>query len=214
MLRRRLIGAIPVLLGMSFLVFMLMQLAPGDPVSLLLGEEADEIDIQETSREGGLDNSILVQYWEFIKHAARGDFGDSLRYREKVSTLVLERLPATLELAIASLFVAILLSVPIGVYSAIKHLPLRLILDIASDHGHLDLEIFDLIRLDLKWVLRQDNDVGEFSDLKSTLVSFLKTRKGCSSGVHGEGLLDAQCLLRNPLLSPEHLARDAGRNVT
>lgn len=121
MLRRRLIGAIPVLLGMSFLVFMLMHLAPGDPVSLLLGEEADEIDIQETRREWGLDKPVLVQYWEFIKHAARGDFGDSLRYREEVSTLVLERLPATLELAIASLFVAILLSIPIGVYSAIKH---------------------------------------------------------------------------------------------
>ncbi len=121
MLRRRLIGAIPVLLAMSFLVFMLMQLAPGDPVSLLLGEEADEIDILETTREWGLDKPILVQYWEFIKHAARGDFGDSLRYREKVSILVLERLPATLELAIASLFIAILLSVPVGVYSAIKH---------------------------------------------------------------------------------------------
>jgi peptide/nickel transport system permease protein len=121
MLRRRLIGAIPVLLAMSFLVFMLMQLAPGDPVSLLLGEEADEIDILETTREWGLDKPILVQYWEFIKHAVRGDFGDSLRYREKVSILVLERLPATLELATASMFIAILLSVPVGVYSAIKH---------------------------------------------------------------------------------------------
>ncbi len=121
MLRRRLIGAIPVLLGMSFLVFMLMHLAPGDPVSLLLGEEADEIDIQETRREWGLDKPVLVQYWEFIKHAARGDFGDSLRYREEVSTLVIERLPATLELAVASMFVAMLISVPIGVYSAIKH---------------------------------------------------------------------------------------------
>lgn len=121
MLRRRLVGAIPVLLGMSFLVFMLMHLAPGDPVTLLLGEEADEVDIQQTRQEWGLDKPILVQYWEFIRHAAKGDFGDSLRYREEVSTLVLERLPATLELALASLFVAILISVPIGVYSAIKH---------------------------------------------------------------------------------------------
>jgi peptide/nickel transport system permease protein len=114
-------GAIPVLVGMSFLVFMLMHLAPGDPVTLLLGEEADEVDIQQTRQEWGLDKPILVQYWVFIKHAAKGDFGDSLRYREEVSTLVLERLPATLELALASLFVAILISVPIGVYSAIKH---------------------------------------------------------------------------------------------
>ncbi|MFQ5849594.1 MAG: ABC transporter permease [Candidatus Binatia bacterium] len=121
MLRRRLVGAIPVLLGMSFLVFILMHLAPGDPVTLLLGEEADEIDIQETRREWGLDKPILVQYWEFIEHAVRGDFGSSLRYGEPVSKLVIERLPATVELAVASLLVAVLISIPIGVYSAIKH---------------------------------------------------------------------------------------------
>jgi peptide/nickel transport system permease protein len=106
---------------MSFIVFMLMHLAPGDPVTLLLGEEADEIDIQQTREEWGLDKPILVQYWEFLRHAARGDFGVSLRYREDVSSLVLERLPATLELALGSMLVAILISVPIGVYSAIKH---------------------------------------------------------------------------------------------
>jgi peptide/nickel transport system permease protein len=121
MLRRRILGAIPVLLGMSFLVFMLMNLAPGDPVTLLLGEEADEIDIQQTRQEWGLDRPILVQYLEFIKHAVRGDFGQSLRYRVPVTTLVLERLPATLELALSSLLVAILISIPIGVYSAIRH---------------------------------------------------------------------------------------------
>ena len=121
MLRRRLLGAIPVIIGMSFIVFMLMHLAPGDPVTLLLGEEADEIDIQQTREEWGLDKPILVQYWEFLRHAARGDFGVSLRYRVNVSTLVLERLPATLELALGSMLVAILISVPIGVYSAIKH---------------------------------------------------------------------------------------------
>jgi peptide/nickel transport system permease protein len=106
---------------MSFLVFMLMNLAPGDPVTLLLGEEADEIDIQQTRQEWGLDRPILVQYLEFIKHAVRGDFGQSLRYRVPVTTLVLERLPATLELALSSLLVAILISIPIGVYSAIRH---------------------------------------------------------------------------------------------
>ncbi|MFQ5684760.1 MAG: ABC transporter permease [Candidatus Binatia bacterium] len=121
MLRRRLVGAIPVLLGVSFLVFILMHLAPGDPVTLLLGEEADEIDIQETRQEWGLDKPIGVQYWEFLRHATQGDLGDSLRYREPVVNLVVERLPATLELALASLFIAILISVPIGVYSAIKH---------------------------------------------------------------------------------------------
>lgn len=121
MLRRRLIGAIPVLLGVSFIVFFLMHLAPGDPVNLLLGEDATQADIEQTRREWGLDQPLIVQYWEFLRHAAGGDFGKSLRYGEPVSILLLERLPATLELAFASLFVAIIISIPIGVYSAIKH---------------------------------------------------------------------------------------------
>lgn len=121
MLRRRLIGAIPVLIGVSFIVFFLMHLAPGDPVTLLLGEDATQADIERTRAEWGLDRPLLVQYGEFLRQALQGNFGKSLRYGTPVSTLVFERLPATLELAFASLIVAILIAVPIGVYTAIKH---------------------------------------------------------------------------------------------
>jgi ABC-type dipeptide/oligopeptide/nickel transport system permease component len=121
MIRRRLLGAIPVILGMSFLVFFLMQMAPGDPVSLLLGEDAEPQEIEQIRKEWGLDQPIIVQYWQFLKQAVQGNFGESLRYGEPVTELVMERLPATLELAGASLLVAMLISLPIGVYSAIKH---------------------------------------------------------------------------------------------
>jgi peptide/nickel transport system permease protein len=121
MLKRRAIGAIPVLLGISFLVFFLMHMAPGDPVSLLLGENASQEDIERTRREWGLDRPIAVQYLEFLSRAVQGDFGDSLKFGEPVTKLVKERLPATIELAFASLLVAVLISIPIGVYSAIKH---------------------------------------------------------------------------------------------
>ena len=121
MIRRRLIGAVPVLLGMSFLVFFLMQLAPGDPVTLLLGEDAEPHEIEEVTREWGLDQPIVVQYWQFVSQAVQGNFGESMRYGEPVVTLVAERLPATVELALASLLVAIIIALPIGVYSAIKH---------------------------------------------------------------------------------------------
>ena len=121
MIRRRLIGAIPVLIGMSFLVFFLMQLAPGDPVTLLLGEDAEPHEIEEVTREWGLDQPIIVQYWQFVSQAVRGNFGESMRYGEPVTELVMERLPATVELALASLLVAIVIALPIGVYSAIKH---------------------------------------------------------------------------------------------
>ncbi len=121
MLRRRLIGAIPVILGISLLVFLLMHIAPGDPVTLLLGDNASDADIQRARHEWGLDQPLLAQYWDFIAHAARGDFGDSLKFGEPVTKLIFERLPATVELALASLLVAILISVPVGIYSAIKH---------------------------------------------------------------------------------------------
>ena len=106
---------------MSFLVFFLMQLAPGDPVTLLLGEDAEPHEIEEITREWGLDQPIIVQYWQFMSKAVQGDFGESMRYGEPVLQLVVERLPATVELALASLLVAIIIALPIGVYSAIKH---------------------------------------------------------------------------------------------
>lgn len=118
---RRIVGAIPVILGISFLIFMLMHIAPGDPVSLLLGDNATPEDIERTRHEWGLDKPLILQYWEFVSRAVVGDFGRSLKFNESVLKLVAERLPATLELAFASLLVAILIAVPLGVYSAIKH---------------------------------------------------------------------------------------------
>lgn len=120
-LSRRILGAIPVLLGISFLVFMLMHIAPGDPVSLLLGDDATPADVEQIRRELGLDKPLLVQYWDFLSRAVRGDFGRSLKFNEPVMKLVFERLPATIELAFISLIVAIIIAVPLGVYSAIKH---------------------------------------------------------------------------------------------
>ena len=117
---RRIIGAVPVLLGISVLVFMLMHLAPGDPVTLLLGDDASPADVERVRREWGLDQPLLVQYWQFISRAMVGDFGRSIKFGEPVIKLVFERLPATVELATTSLLVAILISIPIGVYSAIN----------------------------------------------------------------------------------------------
>ena len=117
---RRTIGAVPVLLGISFLVFMLMHLAPGDPVMLLLGDNATPDEVARVRHEWGLDQPLLVQYWQFISRAVVGDFGRSLKFGEPVIKLVFERLPATIELASMSLLVAILISIPIGTYSAIK----------------------------------------------------------------------------------------------
>ncbi len=111
-----------------------MHIAPGDPVTLLAGDNASDADLERARHEWGLDQPLLVQYWEFISHAARGDFGISLKFGEPVMKLVFERLPATVELALASLLVAILISVPVGIYSAIKH-------DSLFDHAGMGLAL-------------------------------------------------------------------------
>src|SRR5215204_75967 len=118
---RRFIGALPVLLAISFLIFLLVHIAPGDPVTLMLGDNATPEDVAKLRAELGFDKPLLVQYWDFLTRAVRGDFGRSLKFGEPVMKLVAERLPATLELAFASLFVAIMIAVPLGVYSAIRH---------------------------------------------------------------------------------------------
>ena len=85
---RRIVGAVPVLLGISFLVFMLMHLAPGDPVVLLLGDDATPADVARVRQEWGLDQPLLVQYWQFISRALVGDFGKSLKFGEPVLKLI------------------------------------------------------------------------------------------------------------------------------
>jgi ABC-type dipeptide/oligopeptide/nickel transport system permease component len=120
MIKRRFLGALPVMLGVSIAVFLLMHLAPGDPVMLLLPENASQEDIAKTQNEWGLDRSALVQYWEFLKRAVLGDLGKSFKFNEQVTTLILERLPATLELALVSFVISLILAIPIGVFSATR----------------------------------------------------------------------------------------------
>src|SRR3954468_4472476 len=112
MIGRRLLGAIPVLFGISFIVFLLMHLAPGDPVFLLLGDNATPADAARVRHEWGLDRPLIVQYWRFIARAMGGDFGRSLKFGDPVMKLIFELLPATVELAGISLFVAVLISIP------------------------------------------------------------------------------------------------------
>ena len=80
MLMRRLLGVVPVILGVSMIVFLLMHLAPGDPVELLVPEEATQEDIEKIKTEWGLDQPVPIQYWEFLKKAIRGDFGEASCY--------------------------------------------------------------------------------------------------------------------------------------
>jgi peptide/nickel transport system permease protein len=119
-LLRRVIGTIPVILLISLLVFLLIHASPGDPADLLLSDQASPQDVADARHRWGLDQPIYVQYVRFLINMLSGDFGTSFRYADPVITLIGERLPATIELAVVSLLIAIALGVPLGVWAGAK----------------------------------------------------------------------------------------------
>jgi len=119
-IRRRLLQAVIVVWGVSVLVFFLLRLAPGDPVLLLLAESAEPQQIAEARAKWGLDKPIYVQYAVFLNRAVHGDLGDSLFFQEPALSVLLERMPATLQLSAAALLFSLSVAIPIGILSALK----------------------------------------------------------------------------------------------
>jgi peptide/nickel transport system permease protein len=118
-LLRRLWQSLIVLFGVSVVVFLILHLT-GDPAGLLLPPDATAEDIARFRRAMGFDDPVTVQYLRFLKGAVRGDFGESLRHGEPAMGLVLERLPATFQLAGAGLLIALCLALPAGIVSAVR----------------------------------------------------------------------------------------------
>lgn len=117
---RRLVHAIPVLLGVATLVFLLIHLVPGDPVQAMLGDTAAPADIARLRAQLGLDRPLYAQFLAFLVGTATGDLGTSLRTREPVLQSVVSRLPATAELALAAVSIAVILAIPLGVVAAVR----------------------------------------------------------------------------------------------
>ena len=118
-LLRRLLLTIPVLLGVATLVFSPIHLVPGDPVQTMLGESAAPQEIARVRAQLGLDRPLYVQYWTFLKGVGQGDLGVSLRTNEPVARAIADRMPATIELAVAAMCLAILVAIPLGIVAAV-----------------------------------------------------------------------------------------------
>ena len=116
---RRLAQAALVMVTVAFISFMLFQFV-GDPVVFLLGQDATPEQVSEIRGALGLDQPFIVQFWHFLGHALQGEFGISLRQGTKVSVLIAERLPATLELTLVAAALALVVGIPMGVYAALK----------------------------------------------------------------------------------------------
>jgi ABC-type dipeptide/oligopeptide/nickel transport system permease component len=115
---RRLVMLVPILLGVTMLTFLIIQVTPGDPVALMLGEYASEEEIAVVRSQLGLDDPLLVQYARYVKNAAQGDLGVSIRSRAPVTDEILARFPSTLELALAGMAFAVLVGVTVGIVAS------------------------------------------------------------------------------------------------
>ena len=112
---RRMLALVPVAIGVATLTFAIVHLVPGDPVVAMLGESAAPTDVVAMRHQMGLDRPLVSQYFSYLGGLAIGDLGESTSYRKPVAQLIVERLPATIELAAAGMLVAILIAFPLGI---------------------------------------------------------------------------------------------------
>ncbi|HEY7705097.1 MAG TPA: ABC transporter permease [Acidimicrobiia bacterium] len=118
---RRLLLALPVLLGIVIVVFILARVIPGDPCRAMLGERATDEACATFDAANGLDKSLPVQLAVYIGNVLRGDLGESIRFSLPVTEMLIDRLPLTIELAFSALTIAVLVGIPLGILSARRH---------------------------------------------------------------------------------------------
>jgi peptide/nickel transport system permease protein len=117
---RRTLVVIPTLLGVSIIIFLMLAITPGDPAELLLGERATKDSLEAMREYLGLQKPLYVQYWLFLKRVAKFDLGETIWTRQKVSIEIMERFPATIELAVFAMMISSFLGIILGMISATK----------------------------------------------------------------------------------------------
>lgn len=117
---QRILQLIPVLIGISILVFLLVHLSPGDPIRVLLGEEYTQEAYERLMRVYGFDLPLHTQYLRWAGNVLQGDLGISIRQGVPVASLLIERMGATIELALVSVIIAVIIGIPLGVFAAVK----------------------------------------------------------------------------------------------
>lgn len=117
---KRILLLIPVLLGVSFIVFTIMSFTPGDPATSILGNGATKEDIQKLNEELGYYDPFLERYVDYVAGAVHGDFGNSYRSGEPVFDEIFNRFPTTIKLAVSAILLAVVIGIPIGMVSAVK----------------------------------------------------------------------------------------------
>ncbi len=179
----RLLMLVPVLLGVVFIVFFIMDLAPGDPVYQVAGEQATQQELQELRVKMGLDGNIFIRYFRYIKNMLRGDLGVSYISKRSVMKTYMERLPNTLVLASVTMLVAILISIPLGIIAAIHQNSMKdtvsmilSLLGLSMPNFWLGLLLIMLFSLKLKWL-----PSGGIDGVKSIILPALTVGMGLAA---------------------------------
>ena len=118
---RRLLLLVPILIGVSLLIFFWIRALPGNPADALLGERSNAQLVAQYKQRYGLDRPIPVQYWDYVKTTLKGDLGTSISTRRQVTSEIRQRFPATIELAVAAMIFAVALGIPLGFFAAKRH---------------------------------------------------------------------------------------------
>ena len=148
---RRLLLLVPILIGLSILVFLWIRALPGSPAEALLGERATDESIAQVRAQYGLDDPLYEQYWRYLQTIGSGDFGTSIRSHRPITEEIKDRFPATIELAIGAMLFATLIGIPLGFIAAKRH-------GSAIDHGSLFLSLIGVsipiffLAIVLKWI--------------------------------------------------------------
>lgn len=117
---KRVLLMIPVVLGISFILFTIMEFSPGDPARIILGDYATQEQVDELREEMGLNDTFLVRYGRYVLNAAQGDFGKSYRSNSPVVGEIAARFPVTLKISLMTIVIAVLIGIPVGIISAVK----------------------------------------------------------------------------------------------
>jgi peptide/nickel transport system permease protein len=180
---RRILLLIPVLLGVSFLVFTIMSFTPGDPAQLILGENAPKEAILQLRQEMGLDDPFLVQYFRFVGKAIVGDFGRSYSTGREVFGEIFSRFPNTMVLAILGVIIAVIIGIPLGIISATKQYSLTdslgmigALLGVSMPNFWLGLMLILFFSVNLGWL-----PSGGFDGWKSLILPALTLGTGSAA---------------------------------
>lgn len=182
---KRLLMLIPVIIGVSFLVFFIMSLAPGDTARTILGEDAPMEAVKALNKELGLNDPVIVRYARYMGDLLRGDLGDSYKSGRPVFEEVMSRFPDTLKLAFWGMVFAIVLSIPIGIISATRQYSLTdsismifALLGVATPNFWLGLILIIAFSLHLHWF-----PSGGSEGWRSLILPVITLGTGCMANI-------------------------------